>query len=218
LALRKYRAWLLLSLVVILFVANYFDAYYSSQLPPIPHSRFLTTPRRSMEPTLPSSQPPNQQEQPPSQQEPLESSKPMSPIIIASSAPYTSAQPASNLKLSVYTLDPSTNQFQPLTAIDWSSEGPIIPGQSRNSSRMYFKNEGNVPVTLYLSTSEWLFEDSAGKVLAQEYNQYFSLGWDYDNSTVAVNEARPVTCTLTISSAVVDVVRFSFDIVVTLTY
>ena len=75
-----------------------------------------------------------------------------------------------------------------------------------------------MPVTLYLSASGWIFEESAGRVLAQDYHQYFSLGWDYDNSTVAVNETKPITFKLTVSPAVVDVSRFSFDIVVTLTY
>ena len=73
-------------------------------------------------------------------------------------------------------------------------------------------------VILFLSASGWIFEDSAGRVLAQDYHQYFSLGWDYDNSTVAMNETKPITFTLTVSPAIVDVARFSFDIVVTLTY
>ena len=124
-----------------------------------------------MEPTLPLSQPPNQQE-------PSESSEPTSPIVIIPSIPITSTQPVSNLKLSVYSVDPFTNQFQPLTGIDWSGEGPILPGQSRNSSRVYFRNEGDLPVTLYLSASGWIFEDSVGRVLAQDYQRYFSLSWD----------------------------------------
>ena len=202
---------LLLILIVILGLANYFGPYYSNPLPTIPNSTIPPTPRRTMEPTLPLSQPPNQQE-------PSESSEPTSPIVIIPSIPITSTQPVSNLKLSVYSVDPFTNQFQPLTGIDWSGEGPILPGQSRNSSRVYFRNEGYIPVTLYLSASGWIFEDSAGRVLAQDYNQYFSLGWDYDNSTVAVNETKPITFTLTISPVIVDVAWFSFDIVVILTY
>ena len=210
---------LLLILIVLLGLANYFGPYYSNPLPTTPNSTFLPTPQRTIEPTLPSSQPP-------SQQEPSESSEPTSPIIITPSTqsasaqpvPETSAQPVSNPKLSVYSLDPFTNQFQPLTGIDWSGEGPILPGQSRNSSRVYLRNEGDVPVTLYLSASGWIFEDSTGSILAQDYDQYFSLSWDYDNSAVAVNETKPVTFTLTISPAIVDVARFSFGIVVTLTY
>ena len=202
---------LLLILFVILGLANYFSTYYGNQLPTIPNSTFLPTPRRTIEPTLPPSQLP-------SQQEPSEPSEPTSPIIVTPSTPVTSTQPVSNPKLSAYSVDPFTNQSKPLTGIDWSSERPILPGQTRNSSQIYFKNEGDMPVTLYLSTSGWIFEDSAGRVLAQDYRQYFSLSWDYDNSTVAVNETKPVTFTLTISPAIVDVVKFSFEIVVTLTY
>jgi hypothetical protein len=213
---KNHAVMLLLILTVILILANFFYTYYDNQLPTIPDSTSFPAPRQTIEPTLPPSQPP------PSQQEPSESSdnsdKPTSPIIITPSVPEPSTQPGPNLKISAYSLNPLTNQLQPLTGIDWSDEGPLLPGQSKNSSRVYFKNEGNVPVTLYQSTSGWSFEDYAGKVLAQNYNQYFSLGWDYDNATVAVNETKPVTFTLTISPAVVDVARFSFGIVVNLTY
>ena len=210
LALRKNHVVLLLILIAILGLANYLNTY-SNQLSPIPNSTFLPTPRRTMEPTLPPSQPP-------SQQEVLEPSEPASPIVITSSFPVTSTQPVPNLKLSVYSLDPFTNQFQPLIAIDWSGEGPLLPGLSRNSSRVYFRNEGDTPVTLYLSTSGWIFKDLTGKVLAQDYKQYSSLSWDYDNSIIAVNETRPITFTLTTSTAIVDVARFLFEIVVTMSY
>ena len=216
---------LLLILFVILGLANYFSTYYGNQLPTIPNSTFLPPPQQTIEPALPPSQLPSQQEPPksskptlPNQMGPPQSSEPTSPIIVTPSTPVTSTQPVSNPKLSAYSVDPFTNQSKPLTGIDWSSERPILPGQTRNSSQIYFKNEGDMPVTLYLSTSGWIFEDSAGRVLAQDYRQYFSLSWDYDNSTVAVNEMKPVTFTLTISPAVVDVVRFSFEIGVTLTY
>ena len=177
----KKPAAFLLILFVILGLANYFSTYYGNQLPTIPNSTFLPPPQQTIEPALPPSQLPSQQEPPksskptlPNQQEPSQSSEPTSPIIVTPSTPVTSTQPnlTPNPKLSAYSVDPLTNRFQPLTAIDWSDEGPLLPGLSRNSSRVYFRNEGDMPVTLYLSTSGWIFEDSAGRVLPQDYNQY----------------------------------------------
>ena len=83
---------------------------------------------------------------------------------------------------------------------------------------MYLRNEGNVPVTLYFSSQAWSFGDYIGNTPAQDYQQYFSLTWDYDNSALQVNQVRPVIFTLTIRPDIVDVVTFSFDLVVTLSY
>ena len=53
--------------------------------------------------------------------------------------------------------------------------------------------------------------------LSQEiYQRYFTLTWNYDNSTIAVNEVKPVIFTLSISSNITDVATFSFDIIVTM--
>jgi hypothetical protein len=118
--------------------------------------------------------------------------------------------------VAVYIIAPFNNQIQPLTAIDWSADGPIMPGQTRNSSRVYFFNEGSAPITLYVSTSKWTFKDASGKSLDENYSRFFSLTWDYDNSTIAIGETRPVTFSLTVSARIIDVATFSFDIVVTL--
>ena len=127
-------------------------------------------------------------------------------------------QPASILKLGVYDGDPLGNQSQYLSAIDWSVGGPILPGQSRNSSVVYFRNEGNVPVTLYLASQTWAFKDYKDDNLSQDFQQYFSLTWDSEGTVLQVNQVRPVVFTLTVSSNITDVVSFSFDMVVTLSY
>lgn len=101
------------------------------------------------------------------------------------------------------------------THVDWSNEGSITPGESRNSSKLNFKNEGDTPVRLYLSTSDWTFKDKAGKMLSQDYAQYFRLTWDYDNSIIAANEIKPVTLTLFVSPILTQVETFAFNIVVT---
>ena len=155
----------------------------------------------------------------PIQQEPPASSGTGSNIIVELSPSGNSGQqPASVLKLVVYDGDPSGDQFKELSVIDWSVDGPIMAGQSRNSSRMYFRNEGNVPVTLYFSSQAWSFKDYRDNVLEPDYLQYFSLTWDYDGAVLIVNQVKPVIFTLTVRPDIVDVATFSFNLVVTLSY
>jgi hypothetical protein len=120
----------------------------------------------------------------------------------------------SNISLGLYQNNPSLNQSQVLLNIDWSS---MTPGQEKNSSVAYIKNEGDLPFTMSLSTSNWVFEDSAGNSLSQNYSQYFKVTWNYDNTPLKVNEVRPVIFTLAVSSNLTDVASFSFDLVVTIT-
>lgn len=157
---------------------------------------------------------------PASQPEPKESPTPNhangSPVTITFS-PAVGSNPASELKLGIYKNDPSKSQPQPLETINWSANGPIVFGQKINSSA-YFRNEGNEKITLYLSTSDWILRDSAGKVLPQNYSQYFTITWDYDNTTINVNETRQITLTLAVSPNLKDVSTFSFELVVTIMY
>jgi len=141
-----------------------------------------------------------------------------SPITIQSSTPSDSGQPESNLKLGIYLDDPTKSQPRTLQSIDWSAEGLLEQGMCRNSSKVYFKNEGNVPIIMFLSTSDWAFQDVTGKALAQNCQQYFTLTWNYNNSTIAVNETRPITFTLALSPNITNVAAFSFSLVVTTVY
>lgn len=156
----------------------------------------------------------------PSQQESPASSGSGSNIKVEPSPSNNSSQqqPASILKLGVYDGDPLGNQSVNLSAIDWSVGGPILPGQSRNSSVVYFRNEGNVPVTLYLASQTWAFKDYKGDNLSQDFQQYFSLTWDSEGTVLQVNQVRPAVFTLTVSPNITDVASFSFDMVVTLSY
>lgn len=141
-----------------------------------------------------------------------------SPITITTLTQAGSSQSAYDLKLSIYGNDPSKSPPQTLQTINWSAYGPLMPGQSRNSSKVYFRNEGNMATSLYLSTSNWAFQDFAGNSLSQNYQQYFALTWNYDNSTLAVSEIRPIIFTLTISPSIIDATTFSFSLIVTVTY
>jgi hypothetical protein len=142
-----------------------------------------------------------------------------SPSPSASPSPSpSSSPPVYSVKLGIYENDPSAGQPKALQSIDWGAGGPIVPGQKRNSSRVYFRNEGTVPFTLSISTSNWVFQDSAGNSLSSSYSQYFTLTWDCGSSAMGVGETRAVTLTLAVSWSLTNVAAFSFDLVVTMTY
>lgn len=124
--------------------------------------------------------------------------------------------PSSFLAMGVYSSDPSAGVLRPFGSINWSSEGPIVPGESRKSPVAYLRNEGSKAVSLYFSTSGWVFRDAGGNVLFQDYRQYFSLTWNYDYSKIGVGEVRPVVFTLTVWPGIGEVSTFSFDLVITL--
>jgi hypothetical protein len=122
----------------------------------------------------------------------------------------------SNPELGVYRLDPSKSPSQTLQVIDWTADGMLEPGQARNSPTIYFRNEGQMSRNLLFSASNWVLKGLQNNSLSQEYQRYFTLTWNYDNSTIDVAEIRPVIFTLSISSNIRDVATFSFDIIVTM--
>ena len=195
-------------LLLVVVVGLAFNRYYPNQSNANPNSTFQPTPQPGLTFIPQSTLTPLPEFGQPSD----------SPITIQSSTPSDSGQPASNLKLGIYVDDPSKSQPRTLQSIDWSADGPLEQGLSRNSSKVYFRNEGNVPITLFLSTSDWAFQDVTGKALAQSCQQYFTLTWNYDNSTIAVNETKPITFTLAISPNMTNVATFSFNLVVTTVY
>ncbi len=148
------------------------------------------------------------------QTEPSNMSNPSSRVVITSSSSDASTQSAGILKIGIYNNNPSSNTPQPLEAIDWSAKGVIIPGQRVNSSRVYVRNEGTTSAKLIFSTSDWIFEDAGGK-LSGNYSTYFALTWDYDNSSISVNETRPLTFSLVISPSISNVSMFSFNLDIT---
>jgi hypothetical protein len=130
-------------------------------------------------------------------------------------SPSPSPSPSSmNISLSLYKNSSNNNQSEILKDIDWPS---MEPGEERNSSVIYFRNEGDLPFTMSFSTANWVFLDSSNDSLPQNCSGYFALSWNYDTSPLAVNEVRPVVFTLAVSSNIKDVVDFSFDIVITIT-
>ncbi|MBT0159210.1 hypothetical protein G4O51_04415 [Candidatus Bathyarchaeota archaeon A05DMB-2] len=115
--------------------------------------------------------------------------------------------------MSLYRSNPVESQ-QVLQNIDW---GQIVAGEEKKSPTIYCRNEGNVPLTMSFSPSDWVFNDSSGNSLPQTYSQYFSLTWNYDNTKINPNEVREVIFSLAVSTDLKDVASFSFNLVVTMT-
>ncbi len=212
LALKKNLA---VTILVIMIVAG-IEIYNSLNFNLLPANQlvFPVSPRFSREAPVASAEP--EQSEPNAAQS---NSVTSTVTIYSTSTSYSySSQVINKLKVGVYSPDASGNQSRTLAAIDWSAGGPISPGETRDSSKVYFTNEGTVPVILYLSPKNWVFGDSQGNALDQNYSRYFTLTWDYDNSEIAANETRPVTLSLTVSPWIANVVTFSFDLIVTIEY
>jgi hypothetical protein len=89
----------------------------------------------------------------------------------------------------------------PLTEINW---GTVEPGKEKNHT-VYFKNESNVPITLFLSTDNWSPANASN---------FIALTWDYAGQLLEVDGALQVTLTLAVDPAISGIVDFSFDILV----
>lgn len=90
---------------------------------------------------------------------------------------------------------------QEVSLIEW---GSLDPGET-SSVTVYVRNEGNVAVTLNMSTENWD---------PPEASSYITLSWDYSGQTLEPGESIGVTLTLSISSDVQNVTEFDFDIVI----
>jgi len=89
-----------------------------------------------------------------------------------------------------------------VSSINW---GELAPGDSEVVT-VYVKNTGNVPMTLEMSTDEWL------PLAAQ---MYIDLQWDYSGGQIQPDGVVQVTLTLTVSAIIDGIADFSFDIVIT---
>lgn len=91
-----------------------------------------------------------------------------------------------------------------VSSISW---GAIDPGTNVNRT-VYIKNEGNAPVTMAMTKSNW----NPASAL-----NYITLNWDYGGQTMSVNQVVQVKLTLAVSSSVTGITNFSFDITITAT-
>lgn len=97
------------------------------------------------------------------------------------------------------------NCTTPLTELNW---GTLTPGDTKTKPTKYIRNEGNTPLSLTLSTTNWT---------PTEAEAYIGLTWNYDNSSISVGDVIGVKFTLSVSSSwpLPGITDFEFDIVIT---
>jgi len=87
-----------------------------------------------------------------------------------------------------------------VSSIDW---GTVEPGSTRNVT-VYVRNEGNVPVSLQLNTSNWSPVNASS---------FVGLSWEYGGESVGPMDVVEVVLVLSVAYKL-DVSEFSFDILI----
>jgi hypothetical protein len=98
--------------------------------------------------------------------------------------------------IDVYRNEGLTNK---VTAINW---GLLMPG-SQKTYTIYVSNEGILPLTLRMSTSNWNPPSASN---------YLTLTWNYNGQSINAGKAIQVTFTLTVSESITGINNFNFDI------
>src|SRR5271157_3359879 len=109
--------------------------------------------------------------------------------------------PTDSVQVGVYSNSGCTTT---LSSVNW---GTLDPG-SVGTSTIYVRNEGNVPVTLSISTSSW------SSVTAQSF---LTLAWNSDGYELAVGQTIQAVLSLTVSSSISGITTFSFNTIITAT-
>lgn len=112
-----------------------------------------------------------------------------------------------NVPLGIYW---NSNASDPVTEVNWTT---LYPGQN-NSFTFYLRNEGDSNLRPTLSTSNWVIKDANGTVLGEEYRDYFSVTWNYNNTDIGSNQILAVTVTLSISPLLNEDMTYEFDITI----
>jgi hypothetical protein len=92
-----------------------------------------------------------------------------------------------------------------VSTLDW---GFLTPGTQKTFT-VYICNEGNLPLTLSISTSNWNPSDASN---------FMTLTWSYTGQTITAGTTLPVTLTLTVSGSITGISNFNFDITAVGTY
>lgn len=89
-----------------------------------------------------------------------------------------------------------------VTEIYW---GLVEPGQHVNAT-IYLKNEGNAPITLSINTENWSPSNAS---------DHITLSWDYANQMIDPGTVIKTNLILAVSSNVMGITNFTFDIIIT---
>jgi len=90
----------------------------------------------------------------------------------------------------------------PLTSWNW---GMMEPGTSSQKT-MYVKNDGNVPMTLNMTTSSWNPSNAS---------TYITVTWNREGAVVPVGSNVQANVTLTISPTISGIPSFTFTMTIT---
>ena len=119
--------------------------------------------------------------------------------VLVSSQTVTSGGTITAVNVGVYTDSACTVNC---TSIDW---GTLSPGNSTTRT-IYVKNTGTAPVTLSMTTTNWVPTNA---------NTYLTLTWNRANYALAAGTSVSATLTLTASASAGAITTFSFNIVIT---
>jgi hypothetical protein len=86
--------------------------------------------------------------------------------------------------------------------VDTISWGALEPG-TQKSFTIYIRNEGNMPLTLSISTSNWN---------PAAVSNYLTLTWSYSGQVINVATTAVLTLTLAVSESITGIYSFGFDI------
>ncbi len=89
-----------------------------------------------------------------------------------------------------------------VSTVNW---GYMEPGSTQNVT-IYIQNEGNVPMTLNLTTDNWSPTSAS---------TFMTLSWNREGSQVPAQSVLETMLTLSVSSNISDVSGFSFNITIT---
>ena len=104
-----------------------------------------------------------------------------------------------SIGVGVYWEDTCTNE---VSTINW---GYIEPGSSQNVT-IYIRNEGNIPMTLNMTTYNWNPSSASTNI---------TLSWNSEGSQVNADSIIESVLTLSVSSSISEIDSFSFDITIT---
>jgi hypothetical protein len=93
------------------------------------------------------------------------------------------------------------NCTESVASIDW---GMLEPGESKNVT-IYLKNEGNTPINLSLSASNWNPAEAENHII---------LTWNYTGESLQPDQALPTTFILTVDQNITNITAFNFDIII----
>lgn len=99
--------------------------------------------------------------------------------------------------IGVYSDSGLTNK---VSTIDWG----LLERGTQKSFTVYIRDEGNFPITMSMSTSNWNPSTASS---------YLTLTWNYNGQTINAGASVQVTLTLTVSASITGINSFSFDII-----